>query len=63
MSRRPSADRATSFTLSQIIFGLDDRNLLPAMRMLEPVAESAQPSASPDRDEGPRCVRCATRGE
>jgi hypothetical protein len=63
MSRRPSPDRATSFTLSQIIFGLDDRNLLPAMRMLKPVAESAEPSSSPDRDEGPRCVRCATRGE
>jgi hypothetical protein len=63
MSRRPSPDRATSFTLSQILFGLDDRNLLPALRMLEPVAESAEASSSPDRDEGPRCVRCATRGE
>ena len=61
MSRRPSADRAASFTLSQIFFGLDDRNLLPAMRMLEPVAESAQASA--DREQEPRCVRCATRGE
>jgi hypothetical protein len=63
MSRRPRDDRATSFTLSQIIFGLDDRSLLPAMRMLEPVAESGQASAGPDRDQEPRCVRCATRGE
>jgi hypothetical protein len=31
------------------------------MRMLEPVAESAQASA--DREQEPRCVRCATRGE
>ena len=60
---RPGADRATSFTLSQIIFGLDDRNLLPTIRMLEPAADSMVPSASPDRDQGPRCVRCATRGE
>jgi len=63
MSRRPSDVRATSFTLSQIIFGLDDRNLLPALRMLEPAAESQEPSLSPDRHEGPRCVKCATRGE
>jgi hypothetical protein len=63
MSRRPGADRATSFSLSQIIFGLDDRNLLPTIRMLEPVGEGAQPASSSDRDERPRCVRCATRGE
>ena len=63
MSRRPRDDRATSFTLSQILFGLDDRNLLPALRMLEPAAEGAEASSSLDPDEGPRCVRCATRGE
>jgi hypothetical protein len=63
MSRRPADVRPTSFTLGQIIFGLDDRNLLPAMRMLEPVAESSRPSSSLDRDEGPQCVKCATRGE
>ncbi len=57
---RPSPDRATSFTLSQILFGLDDRNLLPTLRKLEPAADSAEPSSS---DGAPRCVRCATRGE
>lgn len=63
MSRRPTDDRATKFSLSQIIFGLDDRNLLPAIRMLEPAAEGAEPSSSQDRHEGPRCVKCITRGE
>jgi hypothetical protein len=63
MSRRPTDDRAPRFTLSQIIFGLDDRNLLPAIRMLEPAAESPEPSSSPDRREGPRCVKCISRGE
>jgi hypothetical protein len=63
MSRRPSPDRATSFSLSQIIFGLDDRNLLPAIRMLEPAAESAEPYSGLDPDEQPRCLRCVTRGE
>jgi hypothetical protein len=63
MSRRPTDDRATKFSLSQIIFGLDDRNLLPTIRMLEPAATSPEPSSRPDRQEAPRCVKCITRGE
>ena len=63
MSRRPTDDRATKFSLSRFIFGLDDRNLLPAIRMLEPAAAGAEPSSSPDRPEGPRCLKCITRGE
>ena len=63
MSRRPTDDRATKFSLSQIIFGLDDRNLLPAIRMLEPAAESAESSLGQEPHEGPRCVKCITRGE
>jgi hypothetical protein len=63
MSPRPTDDRATSFTISQIISALDDRNLLRAMRLLEPAAESAELSPSPDRPDAPRCVRCITHGE
>jgi hypothetical protein len=62
MSRRPTDDHATSFTISQIISALDDRNLLRAMRLLEPAA-SVEPSPSPDRPDAPRCVRCITHGE
>jgi hypothetical protein len=62
MNRRPMDDRATSFSIGQIISALDDRNLLRAMRLLEP-AESGEPSPGPDRPEAPRCVRCATHGE
>lgn len=62
MSRRPIGDRGISFTISQIISALDDRNVLRAMRLLEPAAESSERS-SKDRDDAPRCVKCATRGE
>jgi hypothetical protein len=62
MSRRPTGDRGISFTISQIISALDDRNVLRAMRLLEPVAESAELSPK-DRDDAPRCVKCATHGE
>jgi hypothetical protein len=62
MNRRPTADRSTSFSIGQIISALDDRNLLRAMRLLEP-ADSEEPSPSPDRSDAPRCVRCTTHGE
>jgi hypothetical protein len=62
--RRPIIDdHRRSFTIGQIISALDDRNLTHAMRLLEPAAESAEPTPSPDRDDASRCVRCATRGE
>jgi hypothetical protein len=63
MSRSPTDDRATSFSISQIISALDDRNLLRAMRLLEPAAENGQPAPSPDRADAARCVRCITHGE
>jgi hypothetical protein len=63
MSRRLTDDRTKSFSISQIISALDDRNLSQAMRLLEPTAESAELSPSPDRPDAPRCVRCVTRGE
>jgi hypothetical protein len=62
MSRRPTDDRGTLFTISQLVSALDDRNLARAMRLLEPVAEGAEPSAEL-QDEAPRCERCITRGE
>jgi hypothetical protein len=61
--RRPIDDQRRSFTISQIISALDDRNLTRAMRLLEPAPESAERTPSPDRDEAPRCVQCITRGE
>jgi len=67
MSRRPTDDRGIGFTLSQLISALDDRNVVRAMRVLEPGVESADRSASDpsakNQDDAPRCVRCATRGE
>ena len=38
--------------IGEILSALDDRNVLPAMRALEP-----------EREQGPRCARCVTRGE
>jgi hypothetical protein len=61
MSRRPTGDRGISFTISQIISALDDRNVLQAMRLLEPAPEG--PELSPEDPDAPRCVKCATRGE
>jgi hypothetical protein len=57
----PTDDRASKFTLGQLISALDDRNILRAMRVLEP-ADGAEPSSRPDERDG-RCVRCITRGE
>lgn len=48
-------------TLGQIMSALDDRDLLPALRVLEPRDGNA--SLDSDRQNGPRCKRCATRGE
>jgi len=59
MSNRPTQDRASRFTLGQLISALDDRNILRALRVLEP-AESAE--HRPEQRDG-RCVRCVTRGE
>jgi hypothetical protein len=38
--------------IGEVLSALDDRNVIPAMRTLEPQGE-----------EGPRCTRCVTRGE
>jgi hypothetical protein len=59
---RPTNDRGIGFTISRIISALDDRNVLRAMRLLEPDAESAELSPK-DRDDAPRCAKCTTRGE
>ena len=50
-------------TIAQIISVLDDRNVLRAMRLLEPERESPDPSPNADQQETPRCVTCITRGE
>jgi hypothetical protein len=71
MPGRPTAHAAikthtavkTRTTIGQIISVLDDRNVLRAMRLLEPERESPDPSPNPDQQEGPRCVTCITRGE
>jgi hypothetical protein len=47
-------------TIGQIISALDDRNVLPALRLLEPATEGAPGS---DQQDGPRCVTCPTHGE
>jgi hypothetical protein len=62
MTGRPVNDRTILATIGQIISALDDRNVLRAVRLLEPASESSQPSADPEQ-EGPRCVKCITRGE
>jgi hypothetical protein len=62
MSRRPTDDRGTLFTIGQLVSALDDRNLARAMRLLEPAPEN-RPLAPELRDEAPRCVRCITHGE
>jgi hypothetical protein len=61
MSKHPADVRVRPFTLGQLISALDDRNILRAMRVLEP-ADGAEPSSRPDERDG-RCVRCVTRGE
>jgi hypothetical protein len=67
MPGHPIADRKTQTpararsTIGQIISALDDRNVLRAMRLLEPASES--PSSNPDQQDGARCVSCITRGE
>jgi hypothetical protein len=61
MSRRPTDDRETGFSISQLISALDDRNIVRAIRLLEPTGKSSEPS-SKDQD-AQRCERCITRGE
>jgi hypothetical protein len=63
----PIAERKTPAkirtTIGQIISALDDRNVLRAMRLLEPARETTGLSPDPDQQEGARCVKCITRGE
>ena len=59
MSRKTN-ERGIGFTISQLISALDDRNIVRAVRLLEPAAEGS--AASKDQDP-PRCERCITRGE
>jgi hypothetical protein len=61
MTGRPTNDRTILTTIGQIISALDDRNVLRAVRLLEPASESAEISADPEQQ--PRCVKCITRGE
>jgi hypothetical protein len=63
MTGRPINDRRILTTIGQIISALDDRNVLRAVRLLEPASESSRPSADPEQQDGPRCVKCITRGE
>ena len=63
MPGRPIADRKTHATIGQIISALDDRNVLRAMRLLEPVSENSELSPKSDQQDAPRCVKCVTRGE
>jgi hypothetical protein len=61
MTGRPTNDRTILTTIGQLISALDDRNVLRAVRLLEPARESAE--ISPDPEQQPRCVKCITRGE
>jgi hypothetical protein len=69
MPGRPRSDRKVPAaikartTIGQIISALDDRNVLRALRLLEPAGEGSDPSLSPDQQDGPRCTTCVTRGE
>jgi hypothetical protein len=55
---RPASDRGISFTISQLISALDDRNIVRAIRLLEPADDRSERSK-----DAPRCERCITRGE
>jgi hypothetical protein len=57
----PAKDRGISFTISQLLSALDDRNIVRAVRLLEPQGKSSQ--LSPNDQDAPRCERCITRGE
>ena len=69
MPGRPRSDRKVPTpikartTIGQIISALDDRNVLRALRLLEPAGEGSHPSLGPDQQDGPRCVNCVTHGE
>ncbi len=63
MSRRPTDDRGTLFTIGQLVSALDDRNPLPALRLLEPAAPGTELASDPNRQDAERCVRCITHGE
>jgi hypothetical protein len=60
MSRPPTDDRKTGFSISQLISALDDRNIVRAIRLLQPADERSEQSKDQD---APRCERCITRGE
>jgi hypothetical protein len=56
----PTKQRGFGFTISQLLSALDDRNIVRAVRLLEPMAEDSEHS----KDQSPpRCERCITRGE
>jgi hypothetical protein len=55
---RPASDRGISFTISQLISALDDRNIVRAIRLLQPADDRSEQSK-----DAPRCERCITRGE
>jgi hypothetical protein len=59
---RASATAGTIWTaLGQIMSALDDRDPLRALRVLAPKPNAS--SLDSDQETGPRCTRCATRGE
>jgi hypothetical protein len=58
---RPANERGIGFTIRQLISALDDRNIVRAVRLLEPAAEDSE--HSPKDQDPPRCERCITRGE
>jgi hypothetical protein len=59
---RTSAAAGTIWTaLGQIMSALDDRDPSRALRVLAPKPEAS--ALDSDQEIGPRCTRCATRGE
>jgi hypothetical protein len=53
-------ERGLGFTIRRLLSALDDRNIVRAVRLLEPAAEDSEQS----KDQHPaRCDRCVTRGE
>jgi hypothetical protein len=57
----PIKQRGFGFTISQLLSALDDRNVVRAVRVLEPGVEDSE--RSPKDQSPPRCERCITRGE
>jgi hypothetical protein len=69
MTSRTINDRKTAgastiwAALGQIMSALNDRDLLPALQVLERPSQEGDAAPEPDRQSGPRCTRCTTRGE